>query len=45
MQHYDVAGEGAHIKEFGMWSYTEAETMCLAAPRPPVREDAPDVAA
>jgi hypothetical protein len=32
-----------------MWSYTEAENAWLVpsreAPRPPVREDAPDVAA
>ena len=30
MQHYDVAGEGAHIKEFGMWSYTESENAWVA---------------
>jgi acyl-CoA thioesterase YciA len=30
MQHYDVAGRGAHIKELGMWSYTESENSWVA---------------
>jgi hypothetical protein len=43
------AWEDRPIKEFGMWSYTEAENTWLApsreAARPPGREDAPDFAA